>query len=224
MLVAARRHAFAAARKHGTRTCGAKAVGRPLALAAVLLAAACAAVAQDYPGDAARYIPRDADLAALARMDRLARTTVWQRFADPQVGLWQEVLEDLDLGIEPDKDVRSAAFAVKVTYQESGAPEDILFVVALELARDVQPQEFYRGRLGPAEVRGAAVRIFAMDPDVVLAFPRPRLALVGSTKYLGSALREAVSGPAGTGGGPWARLSEEPGEIVFAGRMLPPSS
>jgi prepilin-type processing-associated H-X9-DG protein len=54
---------------------------------------------------------------------------------------------------------------------------------------------------------------------VVLAFPRPRLALVGSTKYLGSALREAVSAPAGTGGGPWARLSEEPGEIVFAGRM-----
>jgi prepilin-type processing-associated H-X9-DG protein len=137
------------------------------------------------------------------------------------------MLEELDLGVEPEKDVRAATLALKVAYQESGAPEDVLWVIALELVRDVEPRQFYRGRLGPARVEGAALTAHAIESDVVLMFPTARLALVGSPGWLGSALRDAAGRqegrrPAPGPQDPIGQVGATTGELAFAGRMPDP--
>ena len=68
------------------------------------------------------YIPADADLAVLVRMDALAKTDLWLRFRQPQDGIYHEIVKEFDLAIDfewadgsPDPRINADYFSARWT-------------------------------------------------------------------------------------------------------------
>jgi len=195
-------------------------------LALTLLLAAPAAYAQPaaiYPADPVRYIPADADLAVLCRFSRLRQTDLWQSFADPKVGLWQGFVKDLgrelNLNLDPEKDLVTAVLSLKVVYAESGEPDTVRAVAALELSHDARPEDLFTRRAEPAPMPGVSVSVYRLDPDVTAAMPGPRLLVIGSPESVKAALERAVAPPLPGSPDFLQSVAGMPGEVAFAGRM-----
>jgi len=165
------------------------------------------------------YVPPDADLAVLVRMDALARTDLWRRFREPQDGIYHEIVKEFDLALDFEKDVSAGVFCLQIIYKENGDPDDAAMGMALALNRDVQPQTLFKnvGDSRPVEFPGVSTPVYAIAPDALVAIPNSRTVVVATPAYLAPMLTAAATlweTP------PWPRRElAVPGEITFAGRM-----
>ena len=163
------------------------------------------------------YIPADADLAILVRMDALAASDLWQRFRD--LGVHEEFAEDLHLALDFEKDVSAGVFCLRIIYEENGDPGDAARGMALALNRDVQPQTLFKnvGDSRPVEFPGVSIPVYKIAPGMLVALPNSRTVMIATPEYLAPMLTAAMTlyeTP------PWPRRElAVPGEITFAGRM-----
>ncbi len=199
--------------------------GIPVVVLAILMAASAAvprpAAAAPRSVLPTAYVPDDADLAVLVRMDQLIRTDLWRTFADSQSGLYRELTEEMPLKLDPERDVRTAVLALKLTYEDDGEPDEVEWVLAMSLSRTIGPEALLGGRAEPARLDLGGVEAYRFDRGAALAMAAPRLALAGSDAYLKAAIRSAAT-PAPTGPADGlGRIKSLPGQVVFAGRMPP---
>jgi len=165
------------------------------------------------------YVPPDADLAVLVRMDALARTDLWQRFRQPQDGIYHEIVKEFDLAIDFEKDVATAVFCFQIVYKEDGDPGGAAMSMALALNRDVQPQTLFKnvGDSQPVEFPGVSIPAYKIAPEMLVALPNSRTVVIAMPAYLAPMLTAAATlweVP------PWPRRElDVPGEITFAARM-----
>ena len=165
------------------------------------------------------YLPPDADLAVLVRMDALARTDLWRCFRRPQDGIYREIVKEFDLAIDFEKDVTAGVFCLRITYEEGGEPDGAPMGAVLALNRDVQPQTLFKnvGDSQPVEFPGVSIPVYKITPDMVVAIPTSRTVVIAMPEYLVPMLTAAATlweVP------PWPRRElAVPGEITFAGRM-----
>jgi len=165
------------------------------------------------------YLPPDADLAVLVRMDALARTDLWQRFRRPQDGIYHEIVKEFDLALDFEKDVTAGVFCLRIIYEENGDPGDAAMGMALALNRDVQPQTLFKnvGDSQPVEFPGVSIPVYKIAPDALVAIPASRTVVIAMPAYLAPMLTAATTL---YGTPPWPqRELAVPGEITFAGRM-----
>ncbi|HET6441087.1 MAG TPA: hypothetical protein VFH53_01820 [Phycisphaerae bacterium] len=166
------------------------------------------------------YIPADADLAVLVRMDTLVRTDLWQRFRQPQDGIYHEIVKEFDLAIDFEKDVAAAVFCLQILYEEDGDPDDAVMGMAFALNRDVQPQTLFKnvGDSRPVEFPGVSIPVYKIAPDTLVALPDSRTVVIASPPAYLAPMLTAASALWQTP--PWPRRElAVPGEITFAARM-----
>ncbi|MGB2753603.1 MAG: hypothetical protein WBE00_00625 [Phycisphaerae bacterium] len=163
------------------------------------------------------YVPPDADLAVLVRMDTLARTDLWRQFRRPQDGIYHEIVKEFDLAIDFEKDVVAAVFCLQILYEEDGDPGDAAMGMALALNRDVQPQTLFKnvGDSRPIEFPGVSIPVYKIAPGMLVALPNSRTVVIATPEYLAPML----AAPAVAGAVPIRAALSVPGEITFAGRM-----
>jgi len=165
------------------------------------------------------YLPPDADLAVLVRMEALARADLWQRFRKPQDGIYHEIVKEFDLAIDFEKDVTAGVFCLQILYQEDGNPGEPAMGMALALNREVQPQTLFKnvGDSQPVEFPGVSIPVYKIAPEILVALPNSRTVVIAMPAYLAPMLTAATTlweVP------PWPRRElAVPGEITFAGRM-----
>jgi len=165
------------------------------------------------------FVPPDADLAVLVRMEALTRADLWQRFRKPQDGIYHEIVKEFDLAIDFEKDVAAAVFCFQIVYKEDGDPDDAVMGMALALNRDVQPQTLFKnvGDSQPIEFPGVSIPVYKIAPGMLVAIPASRTVVIAMPAYLAPMLTAAATlwqVP------PWPRRElAGPGEIAFAARM-----
>jgi prepilin-type processing-associated H-X9-DG protein len=165
------------------------------------------------------YVPPDADLAVLVRMDALARTDLWRCFRQPQDGIYHEIVKEFDLALDFEKDVSAGVFCLRIIYEENGDPGDAARGMALALNHDVQPQTLFKnvGDSQPVEFPGVSIPVYKIAPDTLVAIPASRTVVIATPAYLAPMLTAATTL---WGTPPWPhRELAVPGEITFAGRM-----
>jgi len=165
------------------------------------------------------YLPPDADLAVLVRMDALARTDLWRCFRRPQDGIYHEIIKEFDLAIDFEKDVAAGVFCLQIRYQENGNADAAAMGMALALNRDVIPQTLFKnvGDSQPVEFPGVSIPVYKIAPDTLVALPASRTVVIAMPAYLAPMLTAATTL---YGTPPWPRRElAVPGEITFAGRM-----
>jgi len=165
------------------------------------------------------YLPPDADLAVLVRMDALARTDLWRCFRRPQDGIYHEIVKEFDLALDFEKDVTAGVFCLRITYEEGGEPDGAPMGAVLALNRDVQPQTLFKnvGDSQPVEFPGVSIPVYKIAPDMVVAIPASRTVVIAMPAYLAPMLTAATTL---YGTPPWPRRElAVPGEITFAVRM-----
>jgi prepilin-type processing-associated H-X9-DG protein len=166
------------------------------------------------------FIPADADLAVLVRMDALAKTDLWRRFREPQDGIYHEIVKEFDLAIDFEKDVTVAVFCLRIIYEENGEPGEPLAGGILALARDVTSQTLFKnvGDSQPVPTPGVSTPVYRIAPDTLVALPDSRTVVIASPPaYLAPMLTAATTL---WGTPPWPRHTlAVPGEITFAARM-----
>jgi prepilin-type processing-associated H-X9-DG protein len=165
------------------------------------------------------YLPPDADLAVLVRMDALARTDLWRCFRQPQDGIYHEIVKEFDLAIDFEKDVSAGVFCLRIIYEENGDPGDAAMGMALALNRDVQPQTLFKnvGDSQPVEFPGVSIPVYRIAPEILVALPASRTVVIAMPAYLAPMLTAATTLYRTQ---PWPRRElAVPGEITFAGRM-----
>jgi len=199
---------------------------RTVSLAALLLAAAAplaAQVPEAAPTEQVlRHLPADADVVVLVCVDELVRTDLWARVADPERGLYADVLEAMPGDLDPGRDLSAAAVAVRFVFGDDPTSDaEAVFFSAMALAREVPPETFTGGEARPVEDTGLSAPVYDWHgPEMVLAYAGPRLALVGPFEDIKAIL---ASEPAASHGGTCAdRLRDLPGQVRFAGRVPEP--
>jgi len=88
---------------------------------------------QDASSGVLAYVPPDADLAVLVRMDALVKTDLWQRLRD--LDIHKKFAEEFHLALDIEKDVAAGVFCLQILYDEGGEPDDALLGIVLALAR-----------------------------------------------------------------------------------------
>ena len=165
------------------------------------------------------YVPPDADLAVLVRMDALVRTDLWRCFRRPQDGIYHEIVKEFDLALDFEKDVAAAVFCLQILYQEDGNPGEPAVGMALALNRDVQPQTLFKnvGDSQPVEFPGVSIPVYKIAPEMLVALPNSRTVVIAMPAYLAPMLTAATTLYRTQ---PWQqRELAAPGEITFAARM-----
>jgi len=164
------------------------------------------------------YVPPEADVAVLVRMDALATSDLWKQFK--KTGRpYEEFVENCPFALDFEKDIAASVFCLQIMYKENGDPGDAARGMALALNRDVQPQTLFKnvGNSRPVEFPGVSTPVYAIASDALVAIPNSRTVVVATPEYLAQMLTAATTL---YGTPPWPqRELAAPGEITFAGRM-----
>jgi len=174
----------------------------------------------DAPGRSLlAYLPADADAALLLRVASLLRRDLGKRFASPDTGLLQALAEDGPLALDPAKDVAAVAVVVRLAYDADGLPDAAHWGLALELVRDTEAPRLLKEEPRPLAVRGVAAPVYEVRPDVLLALPKPGVAVLAS----GEEMLVRMLGAGGAKPGAEESLTlgalEAAGDAVAVGRL-----
>ena len=161
------------------------------------------------------YVPADAHVALLVRMDDLVRTDLWRTFAAQEVGLWQTVKAMIPAGVDLEKDVTCGAVVFEFAAEAAGGVRQGLI---LELNRDVRAEQLVPAGAMPRMFERIGAPVYEPAPGWLLVMPQPRLLICATADYL----PRVATWPQADRAGPLpvAALSAG-GEVTFAARMAP---
>jgi prepilin-type processing-associated H-X9-DG protein len=164
------------------------------------------------------YVPPDADLAVLVRMDALVRTDLWQQFK--KTGCFRDqFVENNPLALDFDKDIVASVFCLQILYEKDGEPNDILGGTILSLNHDVTPQAIFKNvdDLQPVPMPGVSIPVYRCPERGLMVLPNARTIVIAEETYLPRMLTAATTL---YGTPPWPQHElAVPGEITFAGHM-----
>jgi len=167
------------------------------------------------------YVPADSDMAVLVRMDLLARSPLWKKFASPEIGLYQRETSS-GLSFDPQKDAVATALAIRIRFTDDRT-DGLEGAWIFESVRDIRAADLARIVVLPEAMPGVPSRVFAIGDEIVYTTPTPRILIYGTRDGLSKCLGAAsAAGPAVAQPGtlPLDAL-EAAGEITFAARVSP---